>query len=122
MPDDIAFGPGYTDFSYEFGNGYQLIQLSAHEVRIAVGSSFDEKLSIPPKVIACDYDAEFLIAKQQKLDGKGNPIGGEHQYWIIEASAKKRYGPFSEAEFSLERQRLGVPETMQLKNKDSLRP
>jgi len=117
-----GFGPGLTDFTADFGNGCKLHQLSAQDIRISVGGSIAATDSIPAKVVTCGFDKNFVIAQQQQLDAKGKPIWGDFQYWIVDGPQKKRYGPYSEQEFAAKRKELGVPDSIQLRGKDSYRP
>jgi|GEM_PF-6226245 len=118
----VPIGPGYTDFSADFGHGCQLMQFSAQDVMISVDGSFTHK-GVPAKVVSCGFDGErFVIAKQQKVDGKGQPIPKQFQYWIVDAPGKIRHGPYKDAQFAAMRKTLGVPESLKLRSKDSYRP
>lgn len=118
----VGIGPGLTDFTADFGNGCKLIQSSAHTIRITIDGRFDEDRWVPAEVVACGFDRQFVIAKQQQLDAKDNPISGSYQFWIIDCSQKQRYGPFSDVEFAAQRKKLGVPDSIRLWSPGWYRP
>ena len=118
----IGVGAGFTDFEADFGNGCKLVQLSANEIVISVNRSISSDRCVPSKVVSCGFDQNFIIAKQQVLDEKGNPVSGKYQFWIVDAQQKKRYGPFSEKKFIAKRGELGVPDSIKLRSKNSFRP
>ena len=117
-----GFGPGYTDFHVELGHNCQLIQMSGSIVNITVDGSLSEEDCVPAKVVSCGFGQKYIIAKQQLLDEKYNPVSGKYQFWIVDAPQKKRYGPFAEKEFSAKRKELGVPESIKMRSTDSYRP
>lgn len=117
-----GFGPGVTDFHVELGHNCQLIQLSADMINITVDGSLSEGDCVPAKVVSCGFDQKYIIAKQQLLDEKDNPVSGKYQFWIVDAPQKKRYGPFSEKEFIAKRKELGVPDSIKMRSKESYRP
>ncbi len=117
-----GFGPGLTDFTADFKNGYQLRQTSSQRIHIVPVGGWDDESEVPAKVVACGYNDQFVIAKQQKRDVKGNPIRGAYQYWIVEAPQKKRHGPFTEKEFGVKRKEFGVPDSVELRSTNSFRP
>ena len=116
-----GFGPGYTDFQANLPHEYLLTQASAHEVTITLDFGEDEK-EIPAKVVSLGFDDHFILAQQQLLDAKDNPIRGKYQFWIIDAPAQKRLGPFTEDEFNAQRKVLGVSEEIKLRGTNSYRP
>ncbi len=119
----VGIGPGLTDFEAKVGDAYLLRQTSAQQVDLVPISGWQEESeTIPPKVLACGVDARFLIAKQQKLDAKGNQIRNNYQYWIVDALKKKRYGPFTEQVFAAKRKELGVPDSIEFRSANSYRP
>ena len=118
----IGVGAGFTDFEADFGNGCKLIQLSANEIVISVNGRISSDRCVPSKVVSCGFDQNFIIAKQQLLDEKGNPVSGKYQFWIVDAPQKKRYGPFSEKGFIAKRNELGVPDAIRMRSKNSFRP
>ena len=116
-----GFGLGYTDFQANLPHEYLLTQASAHEVTITLDFGGDEK-EIPAKVVSCGFDDRFILAQQQLLDATDDPVRGKYQYWIIDATAQKRFGPFTEVEFNAQRKALGVSDQIKLRGTDSYRP
>ena len=117
-----GFGPGLTDFHAKLPHGYELWQTSSHQVKIYSSTGTYSEAGLPPKVVSLGLDDQFILAQQQWLDAKDDPIPSKYQYWIIDAPAQKRYGPFTEKEFNAKRKELGVPDEIKLKGKDSYRP
>ena len=119
-----------ADFTAVLGDRYQLFQWSAHHVCITLSDNLEDEHWIPPKVIRCNFDENFIIAQQQLLKRKYPndpnrsveiPDPGKFQYWIIVKAAQQRHGPFTAEEFEVQRKALGVPESLELLSKDSFR-
>ncbi|MFA6288252.1 MAG: DUF3997 domain-containing protein [Opitutaceae bacterium] len=125
-------GPGRSDFSADFGNGYILARTSGVYVVIAPqkGYSSDTEI-IDTRVLECGYDARFIIAKRLNIksipedkwgDALLNPPPDLIDYWIIETLERKRHGPLTQSEFQNECLRIGIPPEMQLRNIYDYRP
>jgi hypothetical protein len=128
---DIAVLPGQGDFSKKIAGEYYIHRTSAHQIMIAPLGWSDETPIIPTKVVECDFDSRFVIARQQELqrrspndpkDTYAEPALGKFHYWILDAMAPKVYGPFTEEEFTSQRTTLGVPESLILKDVYTFRP
>lgn len=128
---DMAVGPGLADFSRKIAGDYCIYRTSAHQIMIAPESGSDETLMIPTKVVECDFDSRFIIARRQELQRRSpndpndtymEPVPGKYDYWILDAKTPKVYGPFTLEQFTLRRQSLGVPEKLILKDVCAFRP
>ncbi len=120
-------GPGYADFAAQLPHEYVLHRTSAHQI-IIWGS---DETTIPTKVVELDHDAVWLIAKQQHLQRRSPnnpgdtyeyPAEGQFSYWILNMATDERYGPLTEADFTAQRQSLGVPASLSLHNVYDYRP
>ena len=87
--------------------------------------------TIPTKVIECDADKRFIIAKRQGLKRRSpnNPNDTYEEpdtrvvdYWILDTSAPKVFGPLTLNEFNDQRKVLAVPSSLVLKDVYSFRP
>ena len=116
-----GFGPGYSDFRADLVHGYRLIQFSSHDVEIG-NQRAPRDTGIDAKVVSLCFDDRFILAQQQLLDATDDPVRGKYQYWIIDATAQKRFGPFTEVEFNAQRKALGVSDQIKLRGTDSYRP
>lgn len=119
-----------TEYPYKLSGGYVLIRTSAHQTEVVPrGDVSPETPIIPPKVVEVGWCDSFIIAKQQHLrrkypDNPDNtylePNPGKYSYWILDVKTPKVFGPFDEKGFTAERQRLGVPKDLKLRNADFL--
>jgi len=64
---NIPFGPGLADFSTKIAGEYYIHRTSAHQIMIALRAPGDDIPVIPAKVVQCDFDWDFIIARQQEL-------------------------------------------------------
>lgn len=107
------------------------------------GTLLSSTPAIPPKVVEIVWDKRFIIARQQNLIYKLSkkpyneydaakkippntayydypiPDKTSSNYWIIDASIDKVYGPFDKSEFAKQRVALSVPDTLILKSVNS---
>jgi hypothetical protein len=127
---DMAIGPGHADFSTKIAGDYHIHRTSAHQIMIAPSGWSDETPVIPAKVVECDFDSRFIIARQQELQGRSpndpkdtymEPAPDKYHYWILDVKVPKVYGPFTREQFGAQRKTLGVPESLSLKDVYSFR-
>lgn len=110
-----CIGPGLGDYEYDIAGSYKVIRTSVHEVSITtLGSS---KTVVPAKVVEIAWDQKFIIAKQLPLiknDDSNVPIPDENtiNFWIIDTSDAKVYGPLANEDFEKNKLTLGVPEDL----------
>lgn len=128
---DMAVGPGHADFSKKIAGEYHIHRTSAHQIMIAPDSWSDETPIIPTKVVECDFDSRFIIARQQELQRRSpadpqdtymEPARGKYHYWILDAKTPKAYGPLTLEQFMSQRKTLGVPEKLTLKDVYTFKP
>jgi uncharacterized protein DUF3997 len=119
------FGPGSQDFSVKIARNYYIHRTSAHQIMIAPEGWNDSIPTIPTKVIECDTDKRFIIAKRQGLKRRspGNPNDTYEEpdpkvfdYWILDTAVPKVYGPLKVEEFNAKRKELSVPAALSLKD------
>ena len=125
-------GPGLSDFSADFGNGYGLHRTSGVYVIISPeGGYVSDSEIIETRILECGYDDKFIVAK--RLNWAAIPEGQWAEalerldpklidYWIIDVSRKQRFGPLSEADYRDMRLKLGVSEGIILRNIYDYRP
>jgi hypothetical protein len=86
---------------------------------------------IPTKIVECDFDSTFVIARQQELrrrspadpgDQYMEPTPGKYHYWILDVRLPQVYGPLNSGEFAEQRERLKVPTQLTLKDVYLFRP
>jgi hypothetical protein len=117
---------GNDDFSAKLAGDYYIHRTSPNQINISP-NSYDptDTPIIPPKVVECDFNSRFIIARQQELQrrnpNKTNdhfmvPAPGKFHYWILDVNAPKAYGPLTLQEFTAQRKSLGVPESLSLKD------
>jgi hypothetical protein len=119
----------HPDFSTQIAGDYYIHRTSAHQIIIAPRSGSDETPVIPTKVVECDFDSRFIIARQQELQRRNlnaqdiymEPAPGKFHYWILDVHAPTVYGPFTLEEFTGQRKILGVPDHLVLKDVYSFR-
>ncbi|WOO43749.1 DUF3997 domain-containing protein [Rubellicoccus peritrichatus] len=125
-------GPGTHDFHAPVSNGYSIWRTSSHQISIAPDSYVSGSTAIiPTKVIECDFDERFVIAKRQGLRQSNpddthsthkEPDPSVFDYWILDTSQAVVYGPFNSNEFREKRKELGVPNSLALKNVYDFKP
>jgi hypothetical protein len=82
---------------------------------------------IPSEVVKLAWNERFVIAKQHipqwQIPKRTllQELLPHFQYWILDASNHKVYGPFDKSEFKKQRTALGVPDTLVLKRVSSYR-
>jgi len=119
-------GPGVGDYEYDLIGNYKLFRSSAHEVQVIPTSGYQSTTPIiPTKVIEIAWDDKFILAKQVPLltnkdtsDSKkyGTPNETVINYWILDTSVPKVYGPFNSKDFEENKQALGVPSDLILQD------
>lgn len=120
-----GFSPGLQDYSYELTGGYTLYRTSAHGVSISTQSdSISTKPGIPSKVVEVAWDSRFIIAKQNPFKSRNKFSGDNYEipdesivnYWILDTSIPRVYGPFEINEFTESRRKLAIPEYLTLRS------
>lgn len=125
-------GPGTSDFHAPACGGYSIWRTSAHQISVVPDDGWTASTPIiPTKVIECDFDDRFVIAKRQGLkrrspgdpnDTYEEPDPSVFDFWILDTSAPKVFGPLSEAEFNRMRTELRVPTKLRLKDVYEFKP
>jgi len=127
----IAIGSGYADFSAKLVGNYSVYRTSAHQIMVTPESWDNSTPVIPTKVIECAIDRHFVLAKRQGLkrrspnnpnDTYEEPDPSVFDYWVLDTSAPRVFGPMTQHEFDAKRQELGVVATIALKDVYSFRP
>jgi hypothetical protein len=125
------FGPGSLDFSTKIAGGYYIHRTSSEQIIIAPESWNDSIPTIPTMVIECNTDKRFIIAKRQGLMRRspGNPNDTYEvpdpkiiDYWILDTTLPKVFGPLTLNEFVEKRKELGVQRSLSLKDVYTFRP
>lgn len=99
------FGPGMADYGYKLSGGYTLEHAGTHnEVNCQVAK--EQEIVIENKVTGIAWNNSFILAKHQE----NNKI----DYWIIDVTTNKIYGPLSETEFKSKRIELKVSNKLKL--------
>ena len=98
------FGPGMADFSYDLSGNYLLY----HAGETNIWNSSLDKIIIDRNIIGIAWNKDFILAKQT--------ISDKIQYWIIDITTDKTYGPFSEKDFNLKRTELKVGNSLKLED------
>ena len=122
-----AFGPGPSDFSTRLVGDYFIFRTSADEIIISPESWTEGTPEIPTKVVEYAVHRRLILAKRQglkRLDPNRSyeePDPAVFDYWILDTSAPKVFGPMSLDQFSAKRRELSVPESVTLKDVYSFR-
>ena len=101
------FGPGMADYGYELSGGYTLSHEGSTIVNCEIWTK-DQKTVIENRVTGIAWDNSFILAKHQE----SNII----DYWIIDVTTNKIYGPLSETEFKSKRTELKVSNKLKLED------
>lgn len=125
------FGAGALDFSAKIAGDYYIHRTSSHQIMIAPETWNDSVPTIPTKVIECDTDKRFIVAKRQGLkrrnpndqnDTYEEPDPKDTDYWILDTAVPKVFGPLTLNQFEDKRKALGVPSKLTLKDVYSFKP
>jgi len=117
--------PGISDFSAKLCGDYYIHRTSAHQIHVSPMRWNDNTPMIPTKVIELGHDQRFIIAKQKHLKRRSpnnpkdtymEPNPGVLDYWILDVTIPKVYGPFSSKEFYKKRIELKVPHDLKMKD------
>ena len=129
--EPVGFGPGVQDFVVRIAGDYSIQRTSAHQIQIAPDGWNDSTPIIPTKVIECNTDGRFVIAKRQGLKRRSpnNPNDTYEEpdplvfdYWILDTRTPKVYGPLTVEQFTAKITELNVPSSLRLKDVYSFRP
>jgi hypothetical protein len=125
-------GPGHADFSAKLVGDYFVHRTSANQIMIAPQVWNDSTPTVPTIVIECAIDRHLVLAKRQGLKRRssndptdhtyGEPDASVFDYWILDTSAPKVFGPMTRPEFDTKRSELGVPDAVALRDVYSFRP
>ncbi len=86
---------------------------------------------IPTKVIECAVDRHLILAKRQGMkrrspnnpnDPMEEPDPKVFDYWILDTSVPKVFGPMNLDQFKIKRLEFSVPEKITLKDVYDYRP
>lgn len=126
-----GFGPGAQDFIVRVAGDYSIQRTSAHEIQIAPDVWNASTPIIPTKVIECNTDGRYIIAKRQGLkrripnnpnDTYEVPDPSVIDYWILDTTTPKVYGPLTLQQFKVKTTDIGVAPSLRLKDVYSFRP
>ncbi len=124
-------GPGVQDFVAHIAGDYSILRSSAHQIQIASNSRIDSTPIIPTKVIECDTDGRFVIAKRQGLkrrspnnpdDTYEEPDPQVFDYWILDTRTPRVYGPLTFEQFTAKKKELALSPSLRLKDVYSFSP
>ena len=110
---------------------YILSAASANDVSIRPNRAFSlSEPHIPGKVVAFGWDERFIIAKQHPIRPIGEVMASNSgrmqyikvdyastNYWILDTVIPEVYGPFSNSEYLMRRESLGVPVHLKMSNR-----
>ncbi|MCG8540198.1 MAG: DUF3997 domain-containing protein, partial [Clostridia bacterium] len=128
-----CFGPGPADFSVDLPGGYQLIRLSAHNIKIEPkggikGEDYHEIPTIPTKVVELAFNDRYILAKRFSLkinpessNGSRIPDESKELYYILDALDMVLYGPYDIKQFNEKRKELNINKDIKLKDVKSYR-
>ena len=114
--------PGRSDFCTKLCGDYYILRTSAQHIQVSPMSFDDNTPMIPTQVIELGHDQKFIIAKQKHVNQrsfnnrKGAYKTGVLDYWILDVTIPKVYGPFSSKEFYQKRTELKVPHGLKMKD------
>jgi hypothetical protein len=114
-------GAGQLDWSIDVGHGYHIFRPSAFKVSVSPNSITPKSHRIPTHVIQWDFDSTFVIAKRIGVmptfedTSISEPDSNIFDYWILNTSIPKVYGPLTLDEFMKLRENLGVSDSLSLK-------
>jgi hypothetical protein len=117
--------PGRSDFCTKLCGDYYILRTSAQHIQVSPMSFDDNTPMIPIKVVELGHNQKFIIAKQKHINQgsfnnrKGTykkPNPGVLDYWILDVTIPKVYGPFSSKEFYKKRTELKVPRGLKMKD------
>ena len=120
--DFPMIGPGMQDFHAELCGDYLIWRSSANHIIISRRNCVE---SIPTKVVEVGHDSRFIIAKRNELERRSpnnpddtymQPTPDIFDYWILDTSIPKVYGPLTQEEFAQKRQELDIPDNVELKD------
>jgi hypothetical protein len=115
----VSVGPGSLDFNLPLAGKYQLWRTSSQDVHISPRSYDRTTPMIPTKVVEIAWDNRFILAKREAIERLNQ---NTFDYWILDTSLPKVFGPFDESTFQFKRADLAVPEKLILKDVYSFRP
>lgn len=117
LTSSVCFGFfGYQDFDYKLCGGYSLMRRSAHQVDIVPQEHNDRTPIIPEKVIEVAWDTRFILAKRQEVKKDHEPVPDQFDFWILDTKKPVVYGPLKKDDFDKKRKKLGIPDSLVLKD------
>jgi len=114
----VGCGPGISDFSEKLGNGYYYHRTSSMDKYIApkVWNKTATPM-IPSKVIRYKKKDGYVAAKREivEIGSSGSRVGsGNFDFWILDTSKPKVFGPMDKYEFDIQIAKLGLSEKLAL--------
>jgi hypothetical protein len=117
--------PFQSDYVRDLNSGYRFISEAKTYRTISKSVRRNGKVEvveIPRSILAYSYDDQFIIASQVPIEERDNLTEEEKQmdlsaklnYWIIDGHKDLLYGPLDVSEYERMREKLGVPETLNL--------
>lgn len=111
---------GGTSYEIELPNDYELYADSNDYIVIyhKVGTSRDDKNTLPPTIVEISWNERFIIAKQYGMKKKyPNNIDNSYEipdkskvyYWILDTENQIKYGPYKYLnEFNNKKEELNI--------------
>lgn len=101
------FGPGAADYCYNISGDYKLYHAGDSDI------VQDDNTIIYGDIIKIAWDEDFICAIQE--------VDDTLNYWIIDVTTDKIYGPLTEDYFESKRNELGVNTNLKLKSPERFR-
>jgi hypothetical protein len=107
----VGCGAGSTDFAEDLGNGYYFYSNSSLDRFIAPKTWNDDTPIIPSKVVRYKKQNGYVIAVREIIimGSTGSRIAtGDLDYWLLDTSLPRVWGPMSKSELEVQLVRLGT--------------
>lgn len=107
----VGCGSGSLDYSEDLGNGYYYYSNSSMDRFIAPNVWDENTPMIPSKVVRYKKQNGYIIAEREiiKIGITGSRVAtGSFDYWILDTSLPKVFGPMGNGEFEVKLKKLGV--------------
>lgn len=116
--------PDRTDYPYNVNDDYQLVRSAADDVKIFnPNSSKEDNLIIKSKIIEIAWTDRYIVSKREGLkrrsdNSDSNQATNEKvfDYWIFDTENSKVYGPLDDEAFEEQKEELGIPADLKLKD------
>lgn len=110
-----GFGAGTGDYVYNLSDKYQ-VQHAAASSELGytkIENIVDSRVVVGNELNGIAWDENFICARQK--------INEKEQYWLIDLNKDNIYGPFTEDEFNIKKEELGVNKDLKLKKPEKYR-